>query len=69
LNDTKKTGKAVISSMPGKFGVAVIGLGRIGESHLDGIRQNPDKAFTAAMVDIDAAKQSAASHHPVTLNL
>ena len=93
--------------MQGKIGVAVIGLGRIGESHLDGPRQDSDKAFIAAVVDIDesrakytaqmqeflnaisqrrepivtysqiltqlaiidAAKQSAATHQPVTLKI
>jgi predicted dehydrogenase len=39
--------------MKERIGVAVIGLGRIGESHLDGIRQNPDAAYVAAVVDID----------------
>ena len=43
-------------SMQGKIGVAVIGLGRIGESHLDGIRQNSDRAFIAAVVDIDESR-------------
>lgn len=45
--------------MQGKIGVAVIGLGRIGESHLDGIRQNQDKAVIAAVVDVDAARAKA----------
>ena len=39
-----------------KIGVAVIGLGRIGESHLDGIRQNPDAAYIAAVVDTDGSR-------------
>jgi len=42
--------------MQDKIGVAVIGLGRIGESHLDGIRQNSDKAFVAAVADIDESR-------------
>jgi len=42
--------------MQERIGVAVIGLGRIGESHLDGIRQNSDKAFIAAVVDIDESR-------------
>ncbi len=46
-------------SMQGKIGVAVIGLGRIGESHLDGIRQNSDRAFVAAVVDIDESRAKA----------
>jgi predicted dehydrogenase len=40
----------------GKIGVAVIGLGRIGESHLDGVRQNPDAGYIAAVVDVDESR-------------
>ena len=51
-------------SMQGKTGIAVIGLGRIGESHLDGIRQNSDKAFIAAVVDVDESRaRSTAERH------
>lgn len=50
--------------MQKKIGVAVIGLGRIGESHLDAIRQNSDKAFIAAVVDIDESRaRSTAERH------
>lgn len=42
--------------MKEKIGVAVIGLGRIGESHLSGIWQNSDTAYVAAVVDIDESR-------------
>ncbi len=42
-----------------KIGVAVIGVGRIGESHLDGIRQNSEAAYVAAVVDIDESRARA----------
>lgn len=45
--------------MKDNIGVAVIGLGRIGESHLDGIRQNSDIAYIAAVVDIDQSRAKA----------
>ena len=45
-----------MSSIEEKIGIAVIGLGRIGESHLDGIRLNSDKAFITAVVDIDESR-------------
>ncbi|HEY82671.1 MAG TPA: Gfo/Idh/MocA family oxidoreductase [Dehalococcoidia bacterium] len=50
-----------MASMQGKLGIAVIGLGRIGESHLDGLRQNGDKAYIAAVVDIDEARAKASA--------
>lgn len=50
-------------SMEEKIGIAVIGLGRIGESHLDGIRQNFDKAHIAAVVDIDKSRAKATAEH------
>ncbi len=43
-------------AMEDKIGIAVIGLGRIGDSHLDGILQNSEKACVAAVVDIDESK-------------
>jgi|GEM_PF-770276 len=45
--------------MQKKIGIAVIGLGRIGESHLDGIVQNSDKALLAAVVDVDESRAKA----------
>ena len=42
-----------------KIGIAIIGLGRIGESHLDAIRLNSDAAYVAAVVDIDESRAKA----------
>jgi predicted dehydrogenase len=48
-----------------KIGIAIIGLGRIGESHIDAIRLNSEAAYLAAVVDIDQAraKATAERHH------
>jgi predicted dehydrogenase len=39
-----------------RIGVAVIGLGRVGESHLDAIRLNAEIGRIAAVVDIDKTR-------------
>ncbi len=39
--------------MAEEIGVAVVGLGRISRTHIDGIRLNPDTTRLAAVVDID----------------
>ncbi len=52
--------------MQDKIGVAVIGLGRIGESHLDGISQNSERAFVAAVVDIDETRARATAERHKT---
>ena len=51
-------------TLKGKIGIAIIGLGRIGESHLDAIRLNSDAAYVAAVVDIDEslARATAEKH-------
>ncbi|MFQ6121977.1 MAG: Gfo/Idh/MocA family protein [Dehalococcoidales bacterium] len=47
-----------------KIGVAVIGLGRVGESHLDAIRLNSEAAYVAAVVDIEQSRaQSTAERY------
>lgn len=40
-------------TMKGKLGLAVIGLGRIGKTHLDAIRLNSDVAQLVAVVDLN----------------
>ena len=52
-----------MSNIEEKIGIVVIGLGRIGESHLDGIRQNADKAVVAAVVDIDESRAKSTAEH------
>lgn len=39
--------------MPDKVGIAVVGLGRVSQAHIDSIRLNPDTTRLAAVVDID----------------
>lgn len=47
-----------------KIGVVVVGLGRVGESHLDAIRQNSDMAQIMAVIDIDESRaKSTAERH------
>jgi len=36
-----------------QVGIAVIGLGRVGKSHIDGVVQNPDTCHLAAVVDMN----------------
>ncbi|MBC7323137.1 MAG: Gfo/Idh/MocA family oxidoreductase [Acetomicrobium sp.] len=35
-----------------KLGIAVVGCGRIGDTHIDAISQNSDNAYLAAVVDV-----------------
>lgn len=39
-----------------KVGIAVIGVGRVGITHLDGVKRNDDKATIAAVIDIDESR-------------
>jgi predicted dehydrogenase len=45
--------------MADKTGIGVIGLGRIGESHLNGVKQNPELGYIAAVVDVDESRAKA----------
>jgi predicted dehydrogenase len=44
-----------------KIGVAVVGCGRIGFSHMDAVVKNSNKAFLAAVVDVDEARAKKAA--------
>ncbi len=39
--------------MEDKLGIAIVGLGRVGDTHIDAIRLNPDTTRLVAVVDID----------------
>jgi predicted dehydrogenase len=45
--------------MTDKIGVGVVGVGRIGESHVDGIKQNPELGYIAAVIDLDESRARA----------
>ena len=47
--------------MADPINVAVVGLGRVAHSHIDGILQSPEQCELAAVVDIDADRARAAS--------
>jgi len=44
-----------------KIGVAVVGIGRIGTTHLDAIRSNPDTTRLVAVVDEDESRAKSAA--------
>jgi len=49
-----------------QVGIAVIGLGRVGKSHIDGILKNPESCRLAAVVDMNPAlSEAVAAEHTV----
>lgn len=50
--------------MSERVGIAIVGLGRIGTTHIDGILRNQDKCYLAAVVDMreDLARAQAKRH-------
>ena len=49
-----------------KIGVAVVGMGRVGRTHLDAIALNPDIARLAAVIDTDESRARAAAEETGT---
>ncbi len=49
-----------------KIGVAVVGMGRVGRTHIDAIALNPDIARLAAVIDADESRARAAAEETGT---
>jgi predicted dehydrogenase len=46
-----------------KVGVAVIGCGRVGATHMDSVKKCSDKALLAAVIDLDESRAKKAAHN------